>query len=350
MKIIIMLFVALVLSACSQTESFDYAKSFNDNISYRESEELESDSEELESDLNEAEHLADKEPPPEADTSAEVLEPMPPFDPPRAQISEYGRRVAEEFLMTMTSIFNDVLFTTEHFSVPDGAGRFMIGWDAETGELITTDIPPEIYIGFHESDGQAFFDRHSNRIYDAPWLEIRYGDGWRLYRYANSFRLFDFYNNGIPEIFVHFQQTFDGGYVGAYHIFKYVDGSYRALDMVRTGIGNFSRLFWDSYGRIITFIDSSYHWISEYSHLVLTNDRAESYTIAYMDWDNWENELEAWDAHHWHDWDNPSPDRDSWLHNSPTIFGTNISLTPIEPLIDLENEIMESIMLRRAGR
>jgi len=297
---------------------------------------------------------------PTEDPTSGATTPLPTYTTPTWTISEYGRQAAEDFLFTMTTIFTDVLHAEVEYV--DGnrvrpAERFRVGWDLETHEAIMTDIIPEFYIDFMESgvwNSMAFFDRHHNRVYDAPWLEVNRGDDWTSYRYANHFRLFDFDNDGIPEILIHYRQTFDGGYAGAYHIFRYVDGAYRRLEqvLIENGeahnwpwawISSAHTLFWDSNGKIISFIDSMYHGVNRYEHLVLTNEHAEFHVLASLDWQsNWE----AWEAHHWYEWNEP---RDSWMNHSPTIFGTNISLTPIESMTELEDEITRSIMSRKRG-
>lgn len=115
-------------------------------------------------------------------------------------------------------------------------GRFSLGWerDGETLVQIITGEIPEIYIAILEDQpgtGQGFFTREGNQITEAPWLLVETFQGsdliWTELRYANDFRLFDFNGNGIPDILVHFNQIFEGGYAGVYRIFRYIDGEYR---------------------------------------------------------------------------------------------------------------------------
>jgi len=273
------------------------------------------------------------------------------FAPPTMEISEYGRQVAIDFLSEMTTIFTGLpRMEIDWGGTGLATGRFEI-WDFETFDMSLFYETPEIYFGPMEEDDLwanpwVFFDGQGNRIYDAPWLYAFRGDGWSSYSYAGYFRLFDFDGNGIPDIFIHFNQTFDGGYAGFYRIFKYINGQYRMLEMD----GWFSAmhdLFWDDSGRIITFIDSDYHGIWAYEHLVLTNHHAELHLVTAMGEDDWD----AWVEHHWSEW-GQTPHGwnmlDGWLVDSPTIFGTDIALFPVHSLTSLEDEIT-AIILEKLG-
>ena len=274
------------------------------------------------------------------------------------QISPYGREVAEEFLSGFASLFAGV---AQAETTWDGArmvetGRWITGWDVESWEPIISDETPEIYRAPIET-GIGFFDRQGNRIYDAPWLYIQHGENWVSYHYAGYFRLFEFDNSGIPVIFIHFNQTFEGGYGGFYRIFRYVDGEFRTLELrafeddVESPWAWLSRvheLFFDDTGKIITFASSEYHGIFRYEHLVFTDEHAEMHLVTALDNSDWD----AWQEHHWGYW-GELPDGkwgmlDGWLKHNPTIFGTDIALTPILPLVDLEEEMRESVLERRS--
>ena len=268
-------------------------------------------------------------------------------DESTAQNEDYHQALIE-FLSGMTTIFTDVPRAEMDWS--DGGsvltGRFSLGWDSETGQQITTYEVPEIYFSGICMGG--FFDRDGNQILDAPWMYVRTADDWVSLYYAGYFKLFDLNDNGIPEILIHFNQTFDGGYAGFYRVFRYVDGEYRVLEMKsfengiatpRPWIGSTHVLFRDEDGRLITFIDSMYHGISRYEHLVLTDESAELHLLLEMNFDDWE----AWESHHWVDWTDGTGTY-SWLQNDPTIFGTSMPLTIVEPLHELQGTITDLIM------
>ena len=130
-----------------------------------------------------------------------------PFVPPAVEFSEYGRRVAEEFLSGFESIFviGGSAWRASAQTVRDGerherTGRFWV-MDSDWQMVLTYEVPG-IYWG--PTDAEAgywgFFDSGHNRIYEAPWLYVRWGEGWRAYNYAGYFKLFDFDGSGIPDI------------------------------------------------------------------------------------------------------------------------------------------------------
>ena len=309
------------------------------------------------------------EPTPEP-TPEPVPEPTPePTIPPE----DYGRLVAEEFISTLTTIFTGIVRAEtawdEDINAPVTTGQFILswGWD-ENGVWYanTTDEVPDFYFGPIETGRYewGFIDRHGNRVlYGVPWLYTQRFEHYTLegelrisysQNYANYFLLFDFDNNGIPVIFVHFNQTFDGGYGGFYRVFRYVDGEYRMLETKafvdgvehpepwRAWLGSMHEFFIDDTGRIIAFIHSEYHGVSQYEHLVLTDEHAELHLITALDFNN---DWEAWQQHHWVDW-STGVRADCWTLHNPTIFGTDISLAPAQPLVDLQEEITASIMGR----
>ena len=310
-----------------------------------------------------ADTAAPPEPPAAESTPEPQVEAIPfTFIPPSMEISDYGLQAAREFLSEFTSIFTGVVHAELDWAnnPPTATGRFILGWD-EKWQPITTYERPEIsyapvYIGERVVEW-GFFDSHGERIYEAPWLSVRRFDEWVSYNFADYFRLFDFDGDGIPEIFIHFSQTFDGGYAGFYQIYRYVDGAYRRLEMKTFTdgeasshrpwigwLGQVHRLFWDNDGRVISFINSDYSGLYTYEHIVLTDTAAELHLIAAMG----DNEREAWQKHHWAKWGETAQGGwgmlDGWLYNNPRIFGTDIPLIPLHSLSDLEDELMALIL------
>jgi len=283
-------------------------------------------------------------------------------------ISQYGWQVAADFLSGFTSLFAGVfrVETTwdneKRIAAPTG---YFWRWDSVNQRSVTTDEQPEIsFLSTNGGQREGFFDRYGNRIYDAPWAYIQLFDGFYdhqgepvifySHHYANYFSLFDFDNDGIPDIIIHFRQTFDGCYGGFYRIFRYIDGEYRMLKMAAftdngeqlswTNFGTNHLLFADANGRIITFIDSELGGM-EYSHLVFTNNRADFYRIPFAD-----HSWEEWKEHHWQVWEQTPYGRelkDSWVLHNPTIFGTDISITPLHPFADLGVELYTYLQHRR---
>ena len=270
-----------------------------------------------------------------------IMEIIEIFERTDSGITPYGRAAAEAFLSELTTIFDPPWWRERAWI--DGSER-LTGrygrWDSRTQESVMIYERPPI---FHNWMDDGFFDINGVLINTAPWMYVRRGanefGNWSSYFYADYFKLYDLDNNGIPVIFVHFNQTFEGCYGGFYRVFRYIDGEYRMLEM--TGwVGSGHELFKDNQGRIITFINCELIGM-RYEHLVLTNEHALLNLIAesYPHW-------QAWQDHHWntftHDWTLV----DSWRNHNPTIFGTNIPITPIQPLTALQQEITESITLR----
>jgi len=290
-----------------------------------------------------------------------------PFTPPGVEISEYGRQLAKEFLSDFTTIFTGMAHaetTWDHgrrVAVP--TGRFILHDSTDHQRIVTYDRPEISFLRTYGGDPEGFFDGQGNRIENAPWALIGRHEnafnqeGQRIvsysFHYAGYFRLFDFDGDGIPEIFIHFNQTFDGGYAGFYLVFKYADGEYRALgfktfedgeESTRYSgwFGRFDLLFLDENNRVIRLIDSwEFSGLARYDHLVLTDTYVEFHLIVDLSFDT--DDWGAWQEHHGHH---------HWgqgLRDNLTIFGTDILLIPIQSLTDLENEVMAEISKKLLG-
>ena len=247
-----------------------------------------------------------------------------------AGISEYGWQAVSGFLRDFTSIFTGVngFYTANRIS--------------------------EIYFTSAYHSQYAFFDRYGNAITDAPWVYTQRFEDYRngeycvsfSHHYASYFSLFDFDKTGIPDIIIHFRQTFDGCYGGFYRIFRYENGAYRMLEMAAfsnneqldwVSFGSIHELYIDDGGRIITFISCPLN-DNAYNHLLL-GSRAEFHRLIVPDihfiWEDWE-------AHHWEEWERTPYGYkliSSWRDYNPTIFGTDIGLMPLIPFVDLGAEL-----------
>ncbi|MCL2376442.1 MAG: hypothetical protein FWC76_03495 [Defluviitaleaceae bacterium] len=273
------------------------------------------------------------------------------------EISEHIRQAAEDFLSEFATIFTSVVraLTTwdedEQIAIPTGS--FWPGWDNESREFITVDEPPGIYFLRTFGGGpEGFFDQAGNQIEGAPYLRIWHGEDWA---YASSFKLFDFDNSGIPIIFIFFDSVFEDGF-RFYEKAKYIDGEYRLLETRAFIDGEETsptwmrwshNIFYDDTGRLITLHHSwGRHMVTSiYEHLIITDNYAELHLITQETWYN----LNAWQENYWSQWGETPYGWgmiDSWLLHNPTIFGTDIPLTPMQSLASLEDEIMASILER----
>lgn len=252
----------------------------------------------------------------------------------------------EDLLSQMTTIFEPPAWAEETWI--DGSwtrtGRFGLGWDENWVAIITYETP-ELYFVWN---GGGFFDAFGNRIHDAPWLISWHGSGWSSYNYAATFRLFDFGNNGVPDLFIHFAQTFEGGYGGATRMYRYMGGSFRQLE-VQGWISSLHQFFVDDHGTVIAFMNNSYFGEYSYQQLIFDNHRLEMQTIVELSdlgWDLWEE----WQNFHWTDWGQDAEGnwgaQDGWMFHNPTIMGTDIRITMLEPLTALQEEVTANMKNR----
>jgi len=276
-----------------------------------------------------------------------------------ASISAYGFQVAADFLRHFTSIFSGISWLYNSWdiesSITESAEQLIFIRCHATRHKIAIAKMPEIYfIQAYSSSSYAFFDRYGNSIIDAPWIytqrfeSYRYGEYHISYthHYADYFSLFDFDNTGIPDIIVHFSQTFEGCYGGFYRLFRYVDGAYKMLEIAAfsngeqldmVSFGTSHEFFIDADDRVISFISCALD-SKEYSHFVLGN-RVEFHRIAKL---APYSALDEWYAHHWQVWEHTPYGSNlisSWRHHNPTIFGTDIALVPLYPFVDLAAEL-----------
>jgi len=278
-------------------------------------------------------------------------------------ISEYGWRVAADFLSEFDSILYGVYWAHTPHTPRDADGNIIMSfsrWYNISQQFVHTyEWPKIVFLNASQEEHGGFFDNNGDRIYEALWAYIqRFEYDWRdepttasySHHYASYFSLFDFDNTGIPDIIIHFSQTFEGCYGGFYRIFRYINGEYQMIEMSTyengeqlewTNFGMIHQLFSDDSGRIITLFDSELGGCMRYEHLVLVDNRVEFHVIpdTGIDWD-WHE----WRAHHWRIWRHTPyhghQTIDCWTFHNPTIFRTNTPITPLHPFSDLGTEML----------
>lgn len=291
-----------------------------------------------------------------------------PFDPSAVEISEYGRQVAIDFLRQMDTIFVGMWEAeTTRDEEQTETGRFLPDWGwVNRGERRATYEVPEFYYVIENWGIRGVYNREGERLTYAPWAFSfgYYGEG--VSNYASGFQLFDFNNSGIPDIFVHYSPiTTETGIPRRAILYRYIDGEYRMVGTRygETGIDWFiarplswgiwkGSLFVDDSGRIIVLEDDEKDFVFDYHHVVITDEGATAQPL--MLWGSgWEFDYFAWRNHHWSEtiqmW-GVTHKPGWWYYDDPTIFGTNIPLTPLQSLTDLETEIFTLLQQERQNQ
>jgi len=209
---------------------------------------------------------------------------------------------------------------------------FSFSWERDGGAFLNFDM---------DGTGTGWFDRHGNSVEAPTFL--------RRDLVPVNYSAYDFDNSGRPTIILRFGgPTCDF----AMPLFRFIDGAYREVALLEWGSGWFR----DSAGRIVRFYDNRRDGIIGYYHITFSGSSMTRTPILTEsgDYDEYGNRqghfynhitgeripfigdgwyCEAWAAHH--------------AGGTPgTIFGTNETLTPIQPMTDLQNSINAEVRAR----
>ena len=331
------------------------------------------------------------------------IEDVPIFVLEMPGISEYGRSVAEEFLMQFPMMFATTfnhwmggeigVGEQRFFGVPMqygyelDDGRFQAGWDDQwqpiivnerrfqlgvvgserittdwgdwiaTEPILTSEVPDFYLRRFRDSwERTGFYDRHGNRIFDEPWMLDTL--------YATNFSLWDFDRNGIPSIMIYYwgnnEGSGDGGAPAS--LFRYINGEFRRVSYFQHQVWQWGEpsdatpwwFPWQSYyfddtGNLIGYFYGIVEPMPVYASIFFNNNLANKNVIARAEAD-WEN----------FDWEGSEPMRFYWTNyltrevgfESPihipwsenvsgerTIPRTNTNLIPLTSLDSLQEDI-----------
>jgi len=283
--------------------------------------------------------------------------------PEQANVAEHEAwySAIEEFLMQFPTIFMDIVPTTGQG--PFGGleeGQFSLGWQEVNGQWqeITTYEVPDIYFNM---DTWGYYDNNGNRFADdIPWLTRG--------RHAVSFQLFDFDNNGIPYILITSSTgDFDWYDFWPMTLYRFVDGEFRRVyggDMYMdarhgggTSIFPYSLFYFDPDGNLVGYgwrglpgvggtegLFSQIDFSNSQTNInVMARERAEH----DADWNRffvWRNYITGEDNITWDD-----PRIVGWSVDTNIVVdlpGSNIRLTPILPMISLQEDIIGSVSQR----
>jgi len=275
--------------------------------------------------------------------------------------------IVEEFLMQFPTIFTDKSIpVTGEWGLEEG--QFSWGWEYINGQwqqIISHEVPDIFFRRVLDSwEDSGFYDRYGNRITDAPWML------WDVY--ATDFSLWSFDDDDMPTIIVYYM----GNYVGSgdggppASLFRYVDGEFKRVSYLRHQLSPwidsgevsyswfpFQGYYSDEEGSLVGYFYGIVQPIPFYTHITFRNNSALMNVIARseIDWEthDWENPEYIWTNYLTGESNIVAPAHRPWdsvlfapRYISRFIPGSNIYLTPIMPLTDLQESITESVTQR----
>lgn len=255
------------------------------------------------------------------------------------EITPQTRQIIEDFLSDYWSIFsrsNAGIFSPE-------TGNFYKRDPENWGQWLETDGACLYYWGANPNHDEWPFITFSGELYDSDGNQvtgipfIRGNQGWSGFPYtAFSYSLHDLTSSEVPEVVIRYfglDPFFEGclqGVRGDTVIYRFIDGAFKEVGLLH----HFAyRFFTTENGDIIVLHDDMLNDVHGYYNLRFTNGGLEQQKIFVPELTN-EDMMEQWINHH--DWD-------FHFGDTASIFGTNIPLTRVNQLTDLENEIRESI-------
>jgi len=188
-------------------------------------------------------------------------EPANIFIPPPVQITEYGRKVAEEFLSQIWSLFS------RHGRKDLDTGNIYVRDDDIRYWVQTTELPifsvggrfigSESHYSFRYE--AIIFDYSGNEIETPSFVSVETRGNWTVITLPHDFALYDLDNSGIPDIviFPDFPLGYDGGPWSTHAtLYRYIDGRYTPFI-----IENRMQFFYDQNGEIIAFSDIEHYLV-----------------------------------------------------------------------------------------
>ena len=239
-------------------------------------------------------------------------EQFPPYVPRRVEISEFGRQVAEEFLMQYVSIFS--------FGWKNADGTYF-NWVTRETTSVRSLVTLVTGISGYGTESELWYmyylDRLGNPIFDVPFI-CTYG----VY-VALTFELFDLNNNGIPDIV--FGSGIPESCAFRQDIFMFIDGEYR---------------------NVTPAVLESWHFIYDYSGQLIVNVLGWGANVYYHAWvtsDGMDIELLfGYCCCNYPFTEIPTHD----ARGNPIRIGGHMPRTPVRPLACLQEELTQIITAR----
>jgi len=292
-------------------------------------------------------------------------------------ISEYGLKVLKEFLMQFPTLFMDTSSSfsgglphevgeIRHFGIPlwnedeqvfetgvtlierptfDGSGTFLFPeW------IKTSQTPPLFLRRTWTNDGlDGFYTANGERIKNVPWM--------LGILYATDFELYDFDDNGIPSVIVHYWGHYYGSTDGGppSSLFRYVDGEFRRMYPEASELASWPQWFpWQGYyldneENLIGYFFGIVHAMPRYSFITFDGQEADLKMIVNgeLDWGSYDWE-EGFMSFYWHNHITGQSEEESIEYRGGgigrrTIPATDINIRPLRPMRNLHDEITKYI-------
>ena len=230
-----------------------------------------------------------------------------PFIPPQIEISDFGRQVAEEFLMQYVSLFS--------FGTINADGSYFNWVTRETTSVRSLVTGISGYGTASELWYENYVDRLGNPITDVPFIS-----GEMI---AMTFELFDLNYNGIPDIVIGFGIPDTCAF--SVSLFMFIDGEYK--DVTPEGI--WQLIFsYDYSGQLVI-----HEWGWGQSRLYHAWVTCDGLDIEYL--------FSGCCCEYPHT-DIPTHD----ARGNPIRIGGHMPRTPVRPLACLQEELTEIITAR----
>jgi len=239
------------------------------------------------------------------------------IESPSVGLNDVGSMAIVEFLRDYLSVYSLGEFNGVHL----GTYSCLIEWDVVNDHpLILAERPLVVHKWNSDEMPRSFFyNRDNERFENVVFLH------WPAW-VAVSFSLFDIGQYNYPVIAIHWNVLHTCA--NNFELFKFINDGFQSVGFLN---GRSWQLFNDCEGRLVVLFDSDLYEHYEYAFVIFAEDGLLLDEIVSVRRLSRECEdFSEWYAHH----------RTYSFTEYPTIFRTNLSLIPVQPLTDLQDEIL----------